>query len=392
MKRQGLPPRIYRLVGAGFADFTVVSRFAKIVQDVERTWRGDRDRLAACRDVQRAIADGGAIDHRVFAAPTPFWRAFVADLAGKSWLDVPFLETEFLFYHALNSLSSFYDGGQDVFADLRRAALEDALHRAHPRLVDGATELRGRLETLLGLALYGNEFDYSQIRSERREAPKVLVDESARLIESLMSHRLSRVDIVADNAGWELVCDLLLTEVLLQDCADVVVMHLKPWPMFVSDALTSDAEQSIAQMAQQPASSGLRDAGVRLMELLAKGRLRLSTAPCWGEPRDFTALAPPVLAALSTADLVMTKGDLNYRRLISDRWWPSETRVETASSSLPLSVFALRVLKSDAVVGVPLQASEGLPADWRVSGRFAMVQRLGSGCTPPVEGNGCQSG
>ena len=71
------------------------------------------------------------------------------------------------------------------------------------------------------------------------------------------------------------------------------------------------------------------------------------------------------------------KGDLNYRRLVGDRHWPASASFEQLTSYFPGAVAALRTVKSDVVVGLAEDAERTLPASWRTSGSFAMIQVRG---------------
>ncbi len=81
------------------------------------------------------------------------------------------------------------------------------------------------------------------------------------------------------------------------------------------------------------------------------GAFRSKRAPSFGEPRHFDDLELELGSSLARASVVLAKGDLNYRRFVHDRAWPADTPVSVAVRS-DFSAVALRVLKSEAVVGV----------------------------------------
>jgi hypothetical protein len=71
------------------------------------------------------------------------------------------------------------------------------------------------------------------------------------------------------------------------------------------------------------------------------------------------------------------KGDLNYRRLVGDRWWQPTTTFADVTSYVPGRVAALRTLKSDVVVGLTMETVCGLDASgsgWRTDGTHGLVQ------------------
>jgi hypothetical protein len=93
-------------------------------------------------------------------------------------------------------------------------------------------------------------------------------------------------------------------------------------------------------------------------------------------------LDPPLAASLRDAALVLAKGDLNSRRFFEDRAWPADAPVNVASVGTEMRAFALRVLKSDCVVGVPPPLAARLFAtepDWRSRGSHSVIQRVDRG-------------
>ncbi|NEQ52439.1 MAG: protein-glutamate O-methyltransferase family protein [Leptolyngbya sp. SIO3F4] len=99
----------------------------------------------------------------------------------------------------------------------------------------------------------------------------------------------------------------------------------------------------------------------------------------WGEPRHFNALNKDLKNTLSNSITVISKGDLNYRRLVQDLQWPVDTSINIATAGVPFNAFALRVLKSDALVGIELSVTTTAAAkfeDWRSCGYFAVMQLM----------------
>lgn len=329
-------------------------------------------------ELESALVHGGPIDVRWLAAETPYWEGKLRALAGKRWLELSFFELEFVFYLALRSIAAELAPGIDIFARTRHAALVDAL----PKIAT-AVDARGEigLEAALLETTLGNEADLSQLAEARPgiERVSLLVDERSEIIER---SNAGSIIIVADNAGSELCFDLILVDLLLSAGARSVELHVKPRPMFVSDALPSDVQATVAGFALQPRGSALGRIGARLREALADGRLTLCAPADWSEPRCMNELEPELTTRLRSAALVLLKGDLNYRRCFEDRAWPADTPVATASVALGMHACALRVLKSDSVVGLAsAQVSQLFAADaqWRTNGTQAVIQRVDAG-------------
>lgn len=103
----------------------------------------------------------------------------------------------------------------------------------------------------------------------------------------------------------------------------------------------------------------------------------------WTQPVSYANMAyyaPELHQELATkSDLVIFKGDLNYRKLTSDATWKSDTSFREALGPLAgtIEILALRTNKADVCVGLkPGQEAEVVAADpkWRVSGKYAVVQ------------------
>ncbi|SPC64964.1 uncharacterized protein UHOD_07915 [Ustilago sp. UG-2017b] len=103
----------------------------------------------------------------------------------------------------------------------------------------------------------------------------------------------------------------------------------------------------------------------------------------WTQPVSYANMAtyaPELHQELATkSDLVIFKGDLNYRKLTSDATWKSDTSFREALGPLAgtVELLALRTNKADVCVGLkPGQEAEVEKEDpkWRVDGKWAVVQ------------------
>ena len=168
--------------------------------------------------------------------------------------------------------------------------------------------------------------------------------------------------------------DLLLADHLLDtDRATRVVVHVKAYPYFTSDATMADVLASVRRLRSGPAA----EAGHRLWHALRSGGLVVSAHPFSVAPRSYHDMPADLAADFAAATVTIMKGDLNYRRLVGDRTWPADTPFEEVTNYFPGPVVALRTLKSDVVVGVPrdvLTTLDETGEPWRTSGAHALVQ------------------
>src|SRR5690606_35905380 len=106
--------------------------------------------------------------------------------------------------------------------------------------------------SLLHATLWGNSADLRQLETNDALVDpalrnKLVIDDSAALYTLLASAPHREVDIIADNAGLELLSDLFLIDYLLTTRqVSRVNLHLKAYPTFVSDATIPDVIDHLA--------------------------------------------------------------------------------------------------------------------------------------------------
>lgn len=163
--------------------------------------------------------------------------------------------------------------------------------------------------------------------------------------ESTKREAIRRVDIVLDNAGFELFVDLVLAGYLLSaGLATQVVLHPKSIPWFVSDVLPADFAALLNALANPQhfystpsdedqdsgrpitplsdnESSTLSHLFHNLSTFHQEGQLILRPNLFWtsgGSYWNLPELAPALYEDLRESELVIFKGDLNYRKLTRD--------------------------------------------------------------------------
>ena len=244
-----------------------------------------------------------------------------------------------------------------------------------------------------------------------------------------------RIDIVLDNAGFEIFVDLILAGYLLTSgLATTIILHPKSIPWFVSDVIPADVASLFTALADpttfysklsedelaqgKPTPAPLSDKEIDDLQFLfqdfsgflEEGKLIQRPSPFWTHAGSFWRMphtAPSVFADLKESELVIFKGDLNYRKLTGDvEWDPTEDFSKTlgplglggaaakGGKSSGLRVLALRTCKADVVVGLEAGVDERLrgmegggggieeggsgsrkgPRKWAWSGKWAVVQ------------------
>jgi Damage-control phosphatase ARMT1-like domain len=312
------------------------------------------------------------------------WDRWGAAYFGKAWGDVPFLWWESYFYRRLLGAIGFFTPGPwywiDPFESWKTAELHGAGAAADLAALDGRRlDAPAEWQVKLRAALWGNQADLSfHIGATGRpeQTGGMVADDTAPLWTALEAGPAGKVGIVTDNAGRELLADLVLVDHLLRTgTAATVTLHLKPRPYYVSDATTTDM---IASLRRLTAAGGeAENISRRLGEAIGEGRLRPYTHEFHCAPWSFHRMPADLAEEFRTSSLTLLKGDLNYRRLVGDRAWPPTTSFPEVTAYFPSPVAALRTLKSDVVTGIDpatLTRLDTSGRDWRTDGTHGLIQ------------------
>jgi hypothetical protein len=343
------------------------------------------------------------------------WAGYIHSYTGMDWLEVPwFFAEEYFYRRILEATGYFHPGpsqGQDPYAGQKRLGL--ASSRAAIRaLADQVgyvehrppTTQRDSLSHLFLMDLWSNQNDLSlwpvqqdengngwsggtakkgahtdgngkeePVSTERKHILSDQLSEAVDYIEHLNPAN-AQIDILLDNAGYELVCDLALADFLLtSQCSARITLHAKTCPVFVSDALDRDIHNTIDSLFFEGHLSSQAMA-IRLRRSLIDGRLVIRTHPFWTSPLPAWEMPVDLFDQISQADLVISKGDANYRRLLGDRHWPIDLQFASVVDYLPGAVLALRTLKSEIAVGIYPAAIPTSDPDWMTNGRWGLIE------------------
>jgi uncharacterized protein with ATP-grasp and redox domains len=215
---------------------------------------------------------------------------------------------------------------------------------------------------MVEICLWGNATDLSLLTSltyediqklqgsnARKEQEKhIVVNDLPAAYDVLSSARKSdkvsrRVDIVLDNAGFELYVDLILAGYLISTgLATEVVLHPRSIPWFVSDVTPTDFADLLGVIADPQAFYSASDdqydhrpsmplsedetANLKFLfdhwsRLHREGQLILRPNRFWTQAGSFWRMphtAKELFSDLKQSELVIFKGDLNYRKLTGD--------------------------------------------------------------------------
>ena len=306
------------------------------------------------------------------------------------WFNVPWLYAECYLYRRMRtcfaltkhwkSYDPFSKQKISTFKSSRPAVLELASHyrgiieqiRQDANVVKGDSDPstveeaeRVLFKEMAEICLWGNATDLSLLTSLSYEDIQKLQGNDARKAseKNILANDLDkafdllnkinksgkpnrRVDIVLDNAGFELFVDLVLAGYLLATgLATEIVLHPKDIPWFVSDVLPKDFAtllnvladpQTFYTSTEDDITNKLKGQSGPLTEkeisdihflfehwsqLHQDGQMILRPNMFWTEAGSYwrlPAMAPELYEDLQQSELVIFKGDLNYRKLTGD--------------------------------------------------------------------------
>ncbi|NPV86226.1 MAG: protein-glutamate O-methyltransferase family protein [Anaerolineae bacterium] len=326
------------------------------------------------------------------------WNAELQKYAGKTWLEIPWYFAETFFYRRLLEAVRYFQPGVwyrcDPFASAKQRQIEGDIARLCSEWQDiDDLPPKSAFETLVYSSLWGNRADLSNFDIRREaisgaaagnEKRHVLIDHAHDLY-TLLSAGVPRVDFIADNAGVDVLFDLVLADFLLRQAwTDNVVFHLKNQPFFVSDAMPDDVLAMVNVLLKNP-QTAFCELGARLEGHLATGKLALRDDPFWTSWKMYRQMPAHLQAELANAGLVFIKGDVNYRRLLDDAHWQHTARMEEIAAYFPTPFVILRTLKSEIMVGLQPGQAEALrneDPEWLLNGKRGVIQLvLPSGCS-----------
>jgi uncharacterized protein with ATP-grasp and redox domains len=393
------------LVGAkvgSFTEYTITQRMPAIASRVVEENNFPPDVNERLENLAGELSLSGFLPPLLDDTGVDFgdWEKYLQPYIGKRWLDVPWFVAETYFYRLILNITNYFHPGEWQGLDPFDLQKNQGLQSSSDSIIPLCSELNkllaeskqtgkinsSALVSMLYFALWGNRVDlslWSALEGDRSrfdiqtQEAHILVNDASQVTELLTSKLNQRIDFVIDNAGFELVCDLCLVDLLLaSNVTEQVKLHLKPHPTFVSDATIKDVHQTIEFLA---ASSNCEVTffANRLQIYIELGRLVLDEDYFWTSPLAFWEIPDLLKNELSAASLIVVKGDANYRRLLGDRHWNFTTNFADIVCYLPSPMVALRTLKSEVAAGIKSEVVDRLEASdssWLTNGQWGLIQ------------------
>ena len=355
-----------------FASYTAANRFPSIVRSVieNNSFNNEiHDKLELLlRDIPDAelglLSDSSNVNRRINAA---------IKKEKYRWNNAPFIFVENYLYHLLREICNYTDTRYDYFAFKKD---DDVLSKKKALLevIEDSEKLFNcepdeSFNQLMHFYLSGNTADLSQTKTIDRSNINLLIDDTEKAGGFFRAS--NQIDIVLDNSGEELFYDLLFSKWILSKTKTAAVnLHFKSFPYFVSDAMIMDFYFLLSILSEDKRGKKFSDA---ILDYVTRGNIVLHEDNYWTDTNDFSAIPEAIKCIFSKSDVVVFKGDLNYRKLIEDRHWNYNTDIREIVTHRQNNCLIIRVLKSELITNlntVPDTANN----EWMHNGKYGIIQ------------------
>ncbi|KAG1706997.1 Protein-glutamate O-methyltransferase [Nymphon striatum] len=247
------------------------------------------------------------------------------------------------------------------------------------------------------LSVWGNKCDLSLSGGQQTNAildnffkllnelkPFILSNESDtfwNVLKNSHNDKNFTLDVVLDNAGFELFTDLCLVEVLITlGLVNKVRFYVKVFPWFVSDTVRQDFNWLIEKLLCDQ-DENMSNLGKRWNNRLENRQWEIIENNFWTLPYGFSKMKTinyELYKTLAEADFILFKGDLNYRKLFGCQYWKPTTPFDDGLQQFnPSPLCVMRTLKSEIILGLRDGLAEDTAKqneDWMVTGQYAVIQ------------------
>jgi uncharacterized protein with ATP-grasp and redox domains len=388
----GKPAWLMTSEAGSFAEYTIKVRKPEIIDKILADNVYPSGIVEELKRFKQEIAMGTISGLAENTPDQQLWNRQIDFYGQVSWFDLPWYFAESYFYRRVLAITQYYKPASPFFL---RDPFRTQKYQQASNDLDGLEQVMDSTqsadsETLLGQyingALWANRADLSnnsikmakEFHSEAAGGDHLflLIDDTEKLGRYLTA-KSKKTAYFVDNVGREFYADLMLIDYLIDHgFADEVVVFVKSAPLFVSDVTQQDVLIAFDFLLQS-ATETIRQFGVRLQTYLAQGKLRVRVEQLLNLPFMLDEMPTTFLQELGNFDLVIFKGDANYRRVLGDRHWALTASLHEIMPYFPSNLLLIRTLKSELAAGLPpetIDEMESRASDWLINGTCGVIQ------------------
>lgn len=386
MQNNSIPPLIMTSDPDSFANFTISTRKPQIIDQILDSKEFSLDIKRAFLDFQSELTSGHVQSLKENTVDRVIWDQDLSQWIGKKWTEIPWLLAESYFYRRILEITKYFQSGPlkevDPFDNLKKQEMDDGiitLIDLFPKL-----DIKNSYEQFFQFctkSLWGNRGDLSISagldQDMNTQHHRIIIDETRVAYHYLTQKQDNLIAYFVDNTGKELFFDFALIDFLLQTgLAKQITCFVKSQPFYVSDAMPKDFFKSI-KMMDSSNSSPVKELSQRINNNINSGTITLKSPPFLTYGRTYDQLPKSFYDDLASYDLVILKGDLNYRRVMRDRHWHPTTPTAIAAGYFPTSFLIFRTLKAELIVGLTNEILSSIESendpDWLTNGKRGLI-------------------
>ena len=312
-----------------------------------------------------------------FTSPKKFLNKQYGELSYKDLLqNGHFLETEFIFYETIDCLFQKRNpdcarrkdckadcdkceakkecGYIDYFQKKKKA--DFILQSSDFDLLEtipGSSFTEDMLKKYLIYSMKGNSHDLSQneaLYHEDKNRYDFVCDDTQKIFSFLLQQNsYGKLIIIPDNSAVEFFSDICLAMYFLStNKFRTIVFKMNNRPKFVSDVTWQDYELFKTFLKRD-------NTAYNIFEFYEKsGRIQFEYKDDYTQIPYIRDFSEEEIKDLQSADMLIVKGDLNYRRFLLDCFCPFETPLKSLvpEQLLEQKIVFLRMIKSTVVAGL----------------------------------------
>lgn len=383
-----LPAFIMTSEEGSFARRTIEERKPLIIDKILGHFDYTGPIRQALLDFRQELTEGNVTMLSEQTSDRPIWDQDIEPWHNKAWLEMPWYLAESYFYRRVLEIVHYFQPGPwfhaDPYSRLKTQEMTESVltFTQNYEPFSNQTGLSA-FKTACEGALWGNRGDLSNLdvyeTDMGEQSERIILDQTTDAYQFL-NQRSAKIAYFFDNVGKELFFDLAFIDHLLRtNLAVSVTCFLKNQPFFVSDAMIKDLKKSLDLMSGSAALE-VQNLAERLRAAINSGFIQFESPPFFTMGRMFREMPETLANQISEHDLVILKGDANYRRLFGDRHWEPTTSIEQAGGYFPSSFLSLRTLKSELILGIPEETLDKMKnkaeSDWLTNGKRGAITFL----------------
>lgn len=334
------------------------------------------------------------------------------------FINAPFIDVEHYFYYYIldkvNSQQTINEGNFiDPFLDAKIASIkndycnESIKHKSKIKeLLDlgiqikeciGDQRQKDSIIELLKLNLSANSTDLSQLFWEQFSSVTSIIDDGEVFWEEFVSdlHNVNRINVLVDNFGIEFLADIIMGYYFIlkkgRDSSIEIVYHVNELPVFVSDVKRGDDQvlfKVLTELIKDNAQYKylLED----INHFIQNGKIKFKSDFFWNMPSRYDTITQSkykksgylseVKSIFTGNDLLIIKGDLNYRRMVGDKNYNPQKKIEKFIKYISCPVLIIRSFKSNVtLLGKSYNnvvENKNIEQDWQSNGKYGVIQYI----------------